>query len=571
MNKDYEMSNEQLVIKTAIPFQSLSKMEICHDVNAHIYAVISVTVSEEEQQEILLRNWSDTAVTVLKKEEGLPLFSGRIEKLVCHKESRLLTVQIFAIGETAKLDRKKKRQSFQNVQMTYGQVVQKVIGDYQEAGAIWNISDDISIGAPLIQYDETDWEFLKRLCSHFHEVIIPDLQTGELNLHFGMRMGQEHNGDEAEVIGNGFDNIYYLNGCYESGMPGSQALYLEIKAKENWQIGDFFAYEGRKYQVYNKRALFGNGELLFMYRLGMKGLFYSKRIYNDALCGVRLEGVIRKTEEESVYIQLDIDEEERADFPWAWAPETNNLSYCMPEAGTKATLYLPTREEKDGRVILAVVHNTGNGRYTDVQKREFATIHHKKIGLYPDRLFAEGADGNVSVYMNDGSGVCIKSREDISLLAGGEVLFAGKNIKAFAPAELACQTPESNIELSRDINLYAPEGVKTIGTGNSVKKAEEQDAGKTAGKQEIEYWQTAFSAVAAVPGADLGKVEGQDSIINLFTCGGIPKVAGGTSVVALSEVMSGQKESECSFPSAFSSMNNYTVKGAYALPAEEAN
>ena len=46
---------------------------------------ISVVVKEEDQQEILFRNWTDTTITVLKKgEEGLPLFSGRIEKLVCH-------------------------------------------------------------------------------------------------------------------------------------------------------------------------------------------------------------------------------------------------------------------------------------------------------------------------------------------------------------------------------------------------------------------------------------------------------------------------------------------------------
>lgn len=83
MNKDYEINNEQLIIKTTIPFQSLSKMEICHDVNAHIAAKINVIVKEENQQEILSRDWSDTEITVLKKgEEGLPLFSGRIERLI---------------------------------------------------------------------------------------------------------------------------------------------------------------------------------------------------------------------------------------------------------------------------------------------------------------------------------------------------------------------------------------------------------------------------------------------------------------------------------------------------------
>jgi len=488
MNKDYEISNEKLIIKTAVPFQTLSKMEICHDVNAHAVTKISVVVKEEDQQEILFRNWTDTTITVLKKgEEGLPLFSGRIEKLVCHKENRLLTVQISGIGETAKLDREKKKQSFQNIAMPYIQVVQKVIKNQQEAGVIWNIRDDKSIDVPFIQYDETDWEFLIRLCSHFHEVIVADMQAGKPKFHFGMCMGQEQSGDDIEILGDGFDSIYYHNGCYENDMPRRQTLYLEIKSKENWQMGDFLFYEGRRYQVYRRKIRFENGELFFVYRLGMRGMFYTKTIYNKALAGIRLEGVIRKTEEENVYIQLDIDEEECADFPWIWAPETNNLCYCMPEAGTKAALYLPSQEEKDGRVILATVHNTGNGIYTDVQKREFTTIHNKKIGLYPDKLFAEGTDGNVSFYMEDESGVRIKSHTGISLLADGVVLLTGRNIKAFTPIELSCRTTESNIELCRDINLYAPGGVKTIGTGAVVKSSKELDAGKAEKKQEIEY------------------------------------------------------------------------------------
>lgn len=524
MSREYEISSEELTVKTAVPFQTLSKMEIRHDVNAHAIARICVIAREEDQQEILSRDWTDTEITVLKRgEESLPLFSGRVEKLVCDKEGRLLTVLICGIGETAKLDREKKKQSFQKAEMTYGQVVQKITQNYQGSTVIWNIGDDKNIDMPLVQYEETDWEFLIRICSHFHEVIVPDLRTGRMVLHFGMCIGREQNGDVAEILGNGFDNSYYHNGCYESNMPRTQALYMKVKTKENWQIGDFWLYEGRKYQVYSRRILFENGELFFVYQLGMRGMFYAKKIQNQALAGARMEGVIRKTEGENVYLQLDIDEEERADFPWIWAPETNNLSYCMLEVGTKAVLYMPTREEKDGRVILATVHNADNGRYTDVQKREFVTLHHKKIGLYPDKLFAEGTDGKVSVYMEDQSGVSIKSNGEISLLADGDVVLSGKSIRAFTPVELVCRTKESNIELCRDINLYAPGGVKTVGTGNVVKKDTEPETGGNDKGKEAEYWQTAFSAVAAVPSADLGSAGGQDSLVALYACGGNPK------------------------------------------------
>ena len=279
MSREYEISSEELTVKTAVPFQTLSKMEIRHDVNAHAIARICVIAREEDQQEILSRDWTDTEITVLKRgEESLPLFSGRVEKLVCDKEGRLLTVLICGIGETAKLDREKKKQSFQKAEMTYGQVVQKITQNYQGSTVIWNIGDDKNIDMPLVQYEETDWEFLIRICSHFHEVIVPDLRTGRMVLHFGMCIGREQNGDVAEILGNGFDNSYYHNGCYESNMPRTQALYMKVKTKENWQIGDFWLYEGRKYQVYSRRILFENGELFFVYQLGMRGMFYAKKI-----------------------------------------------------------------------------------------------------------------------------------------------------------------------------------------------------------------------------------------------------------------------------------------------------
>lgn len=320
MDKEYAISNEQLIIRTVIPIYSLSNMEIRHDVNTHAIARLNVTVKEEDQQEVLYRDRSDTVITVLEKgEESEPLFAGRIEKLICHKEGRLLSVLICGISETAKLDREKKKQSFQKAEMTYKQVVQKVTYNQQKAGVSWNIREDKNIGAPLIQYEETDWEFLMRIASHFHEVIIPDMQSGKPKLHFGMYMGREQKGDEIEILGNGFDSNYYQNGCYESDMSRIGNFYIKVKSKENWQMGDYLLYESRRYQVYNRRILFEQGELFFVYHLGMKGLFYTKRAQNPAFVGVRLEGTIRKTEEESVYIQLDIDEEERADFPWAWA------------------------------------------------------------------------------------------------------------------------------------------------------------------------------------------------------------------------------------------------------------
>ncbi len=84
----------------------------------------------------------------------------------------------------------------------------------------------------------------------------------------------------------------------------------------------------------------------------------------------------------------------------------------------------------------------------------------------------------------------------------------------------------------------------------------------------MEHWQTSFSAIAAVPQMDLGQIGEAGDVIDIFANGSVPGMAGGSAVVAMSEVMAGKKESETSFPSVFKSMDNYTVKGGYKLPEE---
>lgn len=568
MNDNYEITNERVIIKTAIPFISLLSMEIYEKENTHGSLILQVIVNESNQQEILNKNWYSTQILVLEKEkESMPLFNGRIEKLICKQENQLLIVELSGIGETIFLDKEKKKRSFQNPEMTYKQIIRELIHDYKEVDFIWQAGEDRKIGNPLIQYEETDWKFLMRLCSHFNKILFPDLRIGYPKFFFGIGSGKEQKMDKIEIVEYGFDSAYYQNGCYEDGIPRSRVFYLEIKSKENWQVGDFIFYKEERYQVYRRTILFKDGTLFFVYRLGTSETYYQKKVYNKILSGIRIEGTIKKTQKEFVYLQLDIDKRECADYPWLWKPETNNLCYCMPEEETKATLYLPTEEEKDGIVILSVIDNQKNSSYTNPQNREFVTKFHKKIGLYPDKLFLENLKKAVTLSMTDMLGIELCSNEKISFQADGEIFLEGKNIVVNAPFEVVCKTPKSNIEICRDFNLYAPNGVQTVGMKKEEKKQEVINSGKK--KQEVEHWQASYSAINAIPMADFDKIQAKEDMLDFYANGAVPKIARGSATIALSEVMDGKKEKESTFPEALQSMENYTVKGGYFLPGEQ--
>lgn len=566
MRKEYEIDNE-ILIKMDIPFLNLIQFEICQKENEHVTLKMQVTVKEEDQEEVLHKNWSDTKILVIKKdEENQPVFQGVIQSLVCKKENRLLLVKISGIGETINLDRKKRKRSFQNRNMTYKQIITEILRNYNGARFVWEFGEDRTIDNPIVQYNETDWEFLKRLCSHFNGVLFADSKSEYINIFLGITNGNNKKTDAAEILRWGIDDSYYQNGCYENGIPKKDVFYLELETKENWQIGDFILYENQCYQVYRRYIAFKGGEFIFNYCMGTACICYQKIFYNKVLPGVRLEGVIKKTEEESVYIQLDIDKQESADYPWIWAPETNNLCYCMPETDTKAVLYFPTKREKDGLVILSAVRNQKNNAYRNNENKEFSTINHKRLGLYQEKIFLESMGGLLKFSMGDATGIQMCSSADISFKANGKVCIEGKNVSVVAPIEVVGRTNKANIEICRDFNFFAPGGVRAIGTGDILEKKQDSSVVRRRDYKKIEHWQASYSAMAAVPAVDFGCMSEPDIAVDIFACGSVPKVAKGSTTIALAEVMDGKEESETSFPKAFQSMENYTVKGGYMLP-----
>lgn len=120
--------------------------------------------------------------------------------------------------------------------------------------------------------------------------------------------------------------------------------------------------------------------------------------------------------------------------------------------------------------------------------------------------------------------------------------------------------------MCRDINLYAVAGVNTISAVNSEEIGCINNNVRQA--KEIESWGMSFAAMAAFPAVDLAVIDGKDMAIDLFTCDCIPKVAKGTTTISMAQVMRGTKESECSFPKVFQSMQNCMIRGGYSLPEE---
>ena len=86
-----------------------------------------------------------------------------------------LVVEITCISKSIILDRIPRYRSFQDSSLTYSAIAEEINKNYGANGEkIINVGEDMKeVPRMTIQYNETDWEYLKRLASYTGQPIIP--------------------------------------------------------------------------------------------------------------------------------------------------------------------------------------------------------------------------------------------------------------------------------------------------------------------------------------------------------------------------------------------------------------
>ena len=193
------------------------------------------------------------------------------------------------------LDRKIGSRSFQDTAKTYGEAVREMV-EADGGQLIRNRESDKKINSPIIRYEETTWQFAKRMGECLGICIIPDVETGNPNLWFGMR-----NGKEVPALPDGQCHIQMR--CIGKEI-GSRFM---VEGRPFYKIGDRMEYLGQKVTIMEVEGIFGHGELTFKYILEGHGVRQPNPTKEDHPAGLGFWGIIKKVKGESVTLALDID------------------------------------------------------------------------------------------------------------------------------------------------------------------------------------------------------------------------------------------------------------------------
>ena len=558
--------NEYLVIESDIPFKTLLNLEISQKLSDHGKLQMQVIIENNEQQGFLYSHDIGGQIKVydMRQEINQFLFCGKIESIVCEQKADMLVAEIYALCYTVDLDRDKKNHIFQDPDAPFKELVNLIVKD-SGAKFMWQVKDR-NTDQPFICHQETEWEYLIRLASRFNRPIQGSMFSEYPVFYFGIREGRDRTQtfDESKIMEYGFSSAYYNEGIYVSGKKHEEYCLFRIKHHESWEIGDTVLFQGRKFTVVDRVMRFDEaGEFYYIDTLGREGFLHRPAIYNEELIGVQLEGTIDQVEHESVFIRFD--EDGQANYAWKWVPEVGNLCYIMPEDESRVILTLPTHDEKDG-IATHVLRN--NGSYPSENHRGLSTPHGKHLKLYPDQVTFE-AEGVANISMFDNRGIQMNSSKGITLNAQGPITLSGEQIFVQAPDRILMQTSDSNIELCKNFNIYAPGGVSENNSGD-VEGAEEKEkiSSVDKAKKDSNHWQASYAALGAVTSGHSGSID-DDAFIRLVALGSVPKLSKGHVVVSMSEVMSGKPVEETSFPEAITNIEAYSFDGGFYMIEEE--
>lgn len=283
--------------------------------------------------------------------------------------------------------------------------------------------------------------------------LVPDTSYYYPRFYLGLPEGEKRKLGEIISCDLCFDGRYYaVSGkCL---VDREDFICYDVVTRTSLSLGDRVTYEGRELLVSRKKTELAGGEVIFTYRLAGNSYTWVPWEDNPDYTGMSFVGSIVGTQGEQVEVAFDIDKSAAGGNSYGFAPATGNLMYCMPQKGTKTSLYIGNGDEAQGIATGCIRTNGSTCEGTgSPEKKSFRSEHGKGMDLYPQRMGLDGGETG-KITFEDETGTTIESN-------GGLVLMAKEGIRLESMTGIAMQG------MSDIMALYS-EGASSLCVNGSV-------------------------------------------------------------------------------------------------------
>lgn len=336
---------------------SMDRLEIVQSPDRHGRLSLSAVLNGEGREEVF--DELPEEVSVLYREDGEEkiLFKGMVADSSMERVGNHRKLELKAYDATYLLDKKRKTRSFQDTTRTNHSVIAEVMKEYPECICMKNLPES-PIGRIWFQYEETDWEFLRRFLSSYSDSLYADATYHTARFQAGLSPEDiEVDWDNAPYcMGKDLERYDFLsqNGFEDLGIE--QFTEYAVDSYGLYTLGSRLIYKGRSWYVGELKRKLTDGLLTTTYRLQQREGLLKPQEYNHRITGVSLDGKTVQVQGDTVRVSMNNDmttEQGTYWFPFSTMASSPDGSgwYSMPEVGDSIRVYFPTCDEKEGYVI----------------------------------------------------------------------------------------------------------------------------------------------------------------------------------------------------------------------------
>ncbi|AQS08717.1 hypothetical protein CLOBY_08270 [Clostridium saccharobutylicum] len=449
MSEEYVYAQGDIIVEP-YKFQKITKLKVVNELNEHSKLCISGIISDENVDKYVeSAGAKDTINVSLKDDEGneTVLFNGFVTKIGIKAKNDVRTLEVEALSKTFLMDIRKFSGSYQDENLTFNDIFKQKNRGYKDIIMLDNVTDGAKINKFIVQYKETDWEFLKRQASYFNVALVPECRmTGIKYSIGGAGENKVYDIDEFNYSIEKDLQEYKLRDSNEAyALNDLNLVSYEITTNKLMKLYNKVNFKGRQLLVYRVETELEGGMITSKYILKDENGMKVKRVYNDKMIGMSLQGRVLDTQKDRVKVSLEIDgsptERDGArwfEFATIFSQPNGTGWYCMPEIEDVVRLYFPDNEEKHAYVVSSM-HYEGidSSKRSDPSVKSISTKYGKEIVMSPGSVEIIG-NGNLLMKMTDDGGIEVNSnkkiildaKDDIEINGGAKVQIKGhKGIK----------------------------------------------------------------------------------------------------------------------------------------------
>ena len=403
----YEGKNIGIILnKTKLENFVIQEFVLDENINEHQKLEIQLEMDDEQRKNLeRIIEKEDVGIEIelanTDKDVKRKVFSGIVDYFeILDYGSYGCRILMKAFSKSVFFDRKneKKYRVFQDRNLMFSDIIDEINKEYADKKLEIKYSDIAKkqIGSLIVQFDETDWEFLVRLASQLKTgmfvieqgiILFGIVEMGEIkkenkyfsdyslvrdykNLYYKVQSNKVINlGDTVSISENAVENEG--NDKDSSGNKGNfSVLKTRIFLKDFILKSEFLATDISGYHIFKK--------------------------YNEKIKGCRIEANVERVFEDNGIAKMEVKfgeglkkiVQERSNdesndkayddygikrFPLSYQTfysQTNTGFFCTPEVNDTVEVYFPNEDERFAKVSWAI-NNKGNGRFSDYTKRNF--------------------------------------------------------------------------------------------------------------------------------------------------------------------------------------------------------